>query len=732
MITKNIQLSGEDLVKKLTGVPFRKKDAPTDHPTHYADNLKLLHQLQVLRLEMEMQQEQRFDDQDPLEETHSRQTELFEISPDGYFALNMLGIIQEVNVTGANLMGTAKDELANQPFLNYIAADDQETFRNCWHHLMDTNNNQVLKATVLKPDGHSIFVKIALSGTWIEEEFFVLLSMTDVSIWKQLEEVNTFLLDCNWSTSGQDFFQSLAEYLGHNLEMDYVSVNKLISDTAEAEIISVYPYEEVHANVRFSLADSGLGNLLDRKSFCYPNGAHYLFPNNILLQQLCAESFAGTTLWGSGGRPVGFIVLIGRQPILDIRLLEIIFKQISVRAAAELEHRQLEETIMQSRNELEWQVKSRTTELQAANEKLRHEIRIRQQQEQSLKEAEEKYRTVADYTYNWETWLNNNGEYIYVSPSCKRISGYTVEEFIQDPALLIRITHPEDRRRVEEHFAKAIKGEVHNGPFEFRILTRDGHERWIDHHSQPVFDSGGSFIGQRGSNQDITQRKVAEKILLDSQKHLRQLSQRMEAITEAERTRIAREIHDELGHLLSALKYDMEGIVNRPELSVEHLKNELEVMVDMVDSLIDSVRKIATELRPGILDHLGLFPAIEWQLKQFRLRTKICCSFSMEEMELSFDKNETNIIFRILQEMLTNITRHAEATHVDVLLSKTDTHFMMEVTDNGIGFQYDDYHQVNTLGLIGMKERALSIGGDIQINSKPGKGTKVRFLLPRG
>ncbi|MGE5427898.1 MAG: PAS domain S-box protein [Methylococcaceae bacterium] len=732
MITKNIQLSGEDLVKKLTGVPFRKKDAPTDHPTHYADNLKLLHQLQVLRLEMEMQQEQRFDDQDPLEETHSRQTELFEISPDGYFALNMLGIIQEVNVTGANLMGTAKDELANQPFLNYIAADDQETFRNCWHHLMDTNNNQVLKATVLKPDGHSIFVKIALSGTWIDEEFFVLLSMTDVSIWKQLEEVNTFLLDCNWSTSGQDFFQSLAEYLGHNLEMDYVSVNKLISDTAEAEIISVYPYEEVHANVRFSLADSGLGNLLDRKSFCYPNGAHYLFPNNILLQQLCAESFAGATLWGSGGRPVGFIVLIGRQPILDIRLLEIIFKQISVRAAAELEHRQLEETIMQSRNELEWQVKSRTTELQAANEKLRHEIRIRQQQEQSLKEAEEKYRTVADYTYNWETWLNNNGEYIYVSPSCKRISGYTVEEFIQDPALLIRITHPEDRRRVEEHFAKAIKGEVHNGPFEFRILTRDGHERWIDHHSQPVFDSGGAFIGQRGSNQDITQRKVAEKILLDSQKHLRQLSQRMEAITEAERTRIAREIHDELGHLLSALKYDMEGIVNRPELSVEHLKNELEVMVDMVDSLIDSVRKIATELRPGILDHLGLFPAIEWQLKQFRLRTKICCSFSMEEMELSFDKNETNIIFRILQEMLTNITRHAEATHVDVLLSKTDTHFMMEVTDNGIGFQYDDYHQVNTLGLIGMKERALSIGGDIQINSKPGKGTKVRFLLPRG
>lgn len=732
MITKNIQLSGEGLVKKLTGGPFGKKDASTDHPTHYVDNLKLLHQLQVHRLEMEMQQEQSPDDQISLAEINKRPAELFEFSPDGYFALNRMGIIQEVNVAGTNLMGIAKEELTNQPFLNYIAAEDQETFRNCWHQLMDTNNHQVLKAAVLRPDGHSIFVRIALSGTWIEEEFFVLLSMTDVTMWKLLEEVNSFLLDDNWSTSGKDFFHSLTEYLGNKLQIDYVSVNKLISDTSNAEIISVYPDEDIHPNVRFNLANSALGNLLDRKSFCYPNGAHHLFPNDILLQQFNAESIAGATLWSSKGKPAGFIVLIGRAPITDTRLYEIILKQVSVRAAAELEHRQLEETIMQSRNELELQVKSRTTELQAANEKLRHEIKIRQQQEQSLKEAEEKYRTVADYTYNWETWLNMTGDYIYVSPSCKRISGYTVEEFIQDPALLLRITHPEDRQRVEGHFARAITGEVHLGPFEFRIITADGHERWISHHSQPVFDSSGAFIGQRGSNQDITKRKVAEKILLDSQKHLRQLTQRMEAITEAERTRIAREIHDELGHLLSALKYGIEGLVNHSDLSDEHLKEELEGMVNMVDSVIDSVRKIATELRPGILDHLGLFPALEWQVKQFRSRTRMCCVFSMEEMEISFDKNETNIIFRILQEILTNITRHAEATHVKVQLSKTDSHFQMEVADNGIGFQYDDYLQVNTLGLIGMKERALSIGGEIQINSKPGKGTMVRFLLPKG
>jgi PAS domain S-box-containing protein len=732
MITKNIQLSGEDLVKKLTEVPIKKKDARTDHPTTYYDDLKLLHQLQVLHLEMEMQHEQKYMNPVSLEEIHRRQTELFEFSPNGYFALNTKGTILEVNLTGASLLGRPTDQLTDQPFTNYIADEDLDAFNICWFNMMNTNDYQVLKASLIKPDGEPVYVRLVLSGTWIDDEFFILLSMTDLTMWKKVEEVHNFLLECTWAKSGKDFFQSLTEYLGNSLKADYVSINKIDTDTNEAEVISAYPEVDVQSDVRCNLSDCASGKLLDRKSFCYPNGACHLFPNDRLLQQLKAESFAGATLWASDGTPVGFIVLIGREPVIDLPTTEIILKQVSVRAAAELEHRQLEESIIHSRDELEVLIKSRTKELQNANEKLHVEIINRQQQEQSLKEAEEKYRTVADYTYNWETWINPAGEYIYVSPSCKRISGYTVEEFMQDPALLKRITHPQDRPIVEEHFDKAVKEEIHYGPIEFRILTRDGRERWISHHSQPVFDSRGLFMGQRGSNQDITQRKIAEKILLDSQKHLRQLSQRMEEITEAERTRIAREIHDELGHLLSALKYDIEGLVNHSDLSNEHLKNELELMVDMVDSLLDSVRRIATELRPGILDHLGLFPAIEWQLKQFRLRTKICCSFSMEEMDISFDKNETNIIFRILQEILTNITRHAAATHVEVLLSKTNSHFLMEVKDNGVGFQYDDYLQVNTLGLIGMKERALSIGGEIQINSKPGSGTTVRFLLPRG
>lgn len=731
MITKNISLSGDDLVKKLTEVPLSKKDARTGHPTTYADDLKLLHQLQVLHLEMELQNEHLRLDPLTLDKLNRKQDELFEFAPNGYFSLTPKGLIQEVNLTGANLMGLAKNHLINQPFLNYIGSEDKDVFRICLHNLLETNDYQVFKVSMRRSDGHRLYVRMAMSVTRIKNEQFVLLAMTDVTMWKQVEEAQAFLLGCSWSESGKDFFQALAQYLGQNLDMDYVSIDRLLDGSGDAEAMSLYHDGRLIGNHRYKISDSVYGRIPQNKSFCFPNGVYHLFPDDELLQQLKAESCAGVTLWGAKGKPIGLIVVIGRKPLMDPRLTEMVLKQVSIRAAAELEHRQLEEALLKSRDELEEQVKERTAELQNINQQLRNEIKIRKHQEQSLRITEEKYRTVADFTYNWETWINPQGEYIYVSPSCKRISGYSVEDFMQNPSLFVQIAHPEDRVMVEDHFSKALRGDVALGALEFRIITSDGQERWIGHHCQPVYDSSGYFMGQRGSNSDITQRKEAESILLDSQKHLRQLSVRMDAITEAERTRIAREIHDELGYLLTALKYDVEGLINQSDLSAENLKSEFGVMIDMVDSLIDSVRKIATDLRPGILDHLGLFPAIEWQIKQFGLRTKISCSYTLDESDMLFDKNETSIVFRIMQEILTNITRHSEAKHVNILLTRKEQDFVMEVTDDGVGFDPEERHRMSSLGLIGMKERALSIGGEIQIISQPGKGTTVRLLLPR-
>lgn len=731
MRTMKILSSGDDLLKKLTEVPFKKKQTKTGHPSTYAEDLKLLHELQVQQLEMDIYNVELRTNLLSLEELNKRHLELFEFAPNGYFTLTQDGTIREVNLTGANLLGISKGDLTRQLFLNFILAEDQETFNACWFNLMQTRGYQVFKVRLSRPDGHLLYVRIALTMAESNNEFQILLAMTDVTMVKQIEDAQTFLLGCSWARSGKDFFHALAEYLGKSLGVDCVSIDKFLDNRLEAQTVAVYCDGHFKDNSKYPIKESAILTLMDQKSFCFTNDARKLFPHDRSLSQSEAESYSGVTLWGSEGKPIGLIGVIARKPLTDSRLIEMVLKQVSIRAAAELEHRQLEETILQSRDELEILVKQRTAELERSNEQLRTEINRRQQQEKSLVIAEEKYRTVADFTYNWETWVNPQGAFIYVSPSCERISGYTVEEFMNDPHLFIRIIHPQDQQMAINHFTQALADKNVEGALDFRLLTRDGEERWIGHHCQPVFDANGQFIGQRGSNRDITQRKKAEFVLLDSQKHLRQLTQRIDAIAEEERTRIAREIHDELGHLLTALKFDMDELIDQDDLTMNSVKDELATMIGMVDSLIDSVRKIATELRPGILDHLGLFPAIEWQIKQFRMRTKICCSLVMNEKDVTFDKNETTIIYRIVQEILTNITRHSKATHVKVVIKKQEDDFVIKFSDNGIGFNPHGNNNMHSLGLMGMKERALSIGGELNIESLPGKGTSITFSLPK-
>ena len=394
-------------------------------------------------------------------------------------------------------------------------------------------------------------------------------------------------------------------------------------------------------------------------------------------------------------------------------------------------HHKAEIALRKSHENLEELVKLRTRELEITNEHLSNEIKIRVEQEYHLVVAEEKYRTVADFTYNMETWIDTNGNYIYVSPSCEKVTGYTAYDFINDPKLMVNITHPDDMELVKEHFEEKVKGHLHNCNLDFRIITKEGKERWIGHSCQTVYNEKGEWIGQRGSNRNINKQKESEKVLIESEKHLRALAHRMDSIAEEERIRIAREIHDEIGHLLTALKYDTEGLINHSEFSQEHITEELTGMVSMIESLIDSVRKIATELRPGILDHMGLLAAIEWKIKQFRLKSRICCEYKIEEMDVEFTKNETTFIYRILQEIFTNTTRHAQATHMWISITKKDDLFIMKVRDNGVGFDVPLSLQKGSLGMMGMRERAMSIGGEIQIESAPGIGTTTTFLLKK-
>lgn len=545
----------------------------------------------------------------------------------------------------------------------------------------------------------------------------------------QIDDVQSFLLGSSWSKSGRDFFEVLAEYLAKTLNMDYVCIDKLDEREQEAQTVAIYFDGQFEDNIRYTLNDTPCAKVVEQTVCYFPSKVRYLFPHDKVLQDMKAESYAGITLWGSNGLPLGLIALIGRTPMPDPQLTEIILKLVSIRAASELEYRQMTDTITKSRNDLAVLVKEKTRKLQKTNKVLKEEIHKRKQKEKSLLKAEEKYRTVADYTSNWETWIGTDGKFIYVSPSCIDVTGYSVDEFMDDPSLVIKITHPDDREIVKKHYSESIKGQGSSCHLDFRIIKRDGEECWISHNCQPVFDAHGQCIGQRGSNRDISDRKKIEDVLLDSQKQLRALTQRINAVSENERTHIAREIHDELGHMLTALKFDIEGLANKDDLSRELFAAELESITGMLNALIDSVRKIATELRPGILDHLGLCPAIEWQIMQFQKRTGIMCEFNLSGIDVTFDKDETTIIYRILQEILTNIARHSQADKVSVSFRKNDGRYLLEATDNGVGFEVMNRYNEGSLGLMGMHERALTIGAELKVVSSPGKGTSVTLTL---
>lgn len=378
---------------------------------------------------------------------------------------------------------------------------------------------------------------------------------------------------------------------------------------------------------------------------------------------------------------------------------------------------------------LKIKVRKRTGELRRVNEHLMREIEIRRNNESLLRLAEEKYRTVANFTYNCESWLSPDGEFIYLSPSFETTTGYKVEEFMEDPSLYYRIAHPDDREIIENHFNQKLDPHFEPCHLSYRIITRDGEIKWMDHTCHPVFNSAGKWLGRRGSNVNITRQKEAESILIESQNQLRALTRRLDDIAAQESKRIAREIHDELGHLLTALKFDIDNLSEYPNKTIKSLHKEIASITKLSESLITTVRKISTQLRPEILDHFGLIPAIEWQVNQFSKRTKICSDIKIQPLQYQFDSKQTTVIFLILQEILTNVARHSKATHIAVSINKIDSFFSLEVVDNGKGFDFDNTVNINNLGLLGMRERAISIGGEIIIKSRKDEGTSVIFNL---
>jgi PAS domain S-box-containing protein len=232
-------------------------------------------------------------------------------------------------------------------------------------------------------------------------------------------------------------------------------------------------------------------------------------------------------------------------------------------------------------------------------------------------------------------------------------------------------------------------------------------------------------------NSDITERKRAEELLILQTEQLRALAERLQWVREEDRKKVARDLHDQIGQILTAIKMDMSWIGRHlPESEVEILAR-LKESGQLINDGVKAVRAICSGLRPGVLDDLGLAAAIEWQAGEFTSRNDIACHVSVPPVDLHLDGDRATATFRIFQECLTNVIRHAQAKSVSVTLTQEDENIVLVIEDDGIGFSASSQsNSLGSLGILGMKERAQFCGGDVQITSTPGNGATVTVRVP--
>ncbi len=258
--------------------------------------------------------------------------------------------------------------------------------------------------------------------------------------------------------------------------------------------------------------------------------------------------------------------------------------------------------------------------------------------------------------------------------------------------------------------------------------TLDGRPMIIEGDYICLYDRDGRFIGHFGIQRDVTQRRQEENEILRSRQELRDLTARLQLVREEERTSIAREVHDELGQSLTGLKFDLAWLKSR--MTDRALIERVQSIMARIDGAMDTVRKIATDLRPSILDDLGLVAAVEWQAQEFERSTGITAELEVQATYPELDDVCATTAFRILQETLTNVARHAQATRVKITLQVSSKELLLEVRDNGRGISKSDLLSSTSLGLIGSRERALACGGKLVIRGIRDQGTIALLRIP--
>jgi PAS domain S-box-containing protein len=748
--------------------------------------LKLIHEIEVHQIELELQNEElKVAKERAIELASEKYAELYDFAPSGYFTLSKEGEIIDLNIAASKMLGKERAGLIKSRLGFFVSDDTKQNFNIFLKNILANNEKETCLVTLLTNSDTPVFAYLTGISTKNNEQCLV-----NVAIITKLIEAENLIRDLSLIATQTD---NLVIMTDGNGAIEYVN--------NAFEKLTGYTLEEVAGKKPGSFLHGPETDPVDKATFSRALRTRKAFTLEILNYTRSGEkywvSISINPVFDNNGELEKFIAI--EQNITERKETEVL---------SEFE-RQDKEALINSTGDLIWSIKNDFT-LIAANKAFLNLIKLTTNYEfkkgdnilatnlfaeDNIDYWKHQYqKALLGESFILETEMNENPKYghkffetnfnpIYVNAEVVGVACFsrdtteynknkealieynkklqTVQEiaklgywefnlktrkmFWSDEVYVIwekdkekfdlsleniaDTIHPDDRPKFDE-VSKEIWQQKKYIDIKYRIILKDGSLKWIHESGNVLKIEKGQPVHYEGTVQDITSQKEYENQILDVNERLRSLTAHLQTVQEEERINIAREIHDELGQQLTGIKLDASWLKNKTKNHFEEEKERMDRLINNINTTINNVRKIATNLRPGVLDDLGLEAAIEWQAAQFEEQTGIPCLFKTSKVSDNYEKTVNTAVYRIFQEALTNVTRHANASKVIIELYEKNSTLVLEVADNGKGIWGTKKNQTQSLGITGMKERAYMINGTISIKNRKEGGTMVKLSVP--
>ncbi len=695
--------------------------------------------------------QQRRKAEEALKESEDKFRALAATATDAIVMMDDNGRISYWNPAAGRIFGYEEQEVAGKELHSFLAPQEyHKQHKKGFDDFIRSGQGPAVGATVefqgLKRDGSEFPVEVSLSAVRVKNRWHSVGIIRDITDRKRSEEE---------LKRHRDHLEELVEERTAELKRTNEKLQLEIADRKIAEEAlwkAISKVEEEKAKSEAIIASMGDGLVIQDTSFkiTYQNQIHkdmmgnhvgeYCYRAYYNEQHIC-DDCPIVTSFKTGKICKGERSVTTTRGVIDIEIISSPLKDASGKIIGGIEvvrditdRKKMEDELREHRDHLDVMVKERTAELGKVNKELRAEIMRRIQMEKDLIESQRFVHRITDATPNI-LYLYDVVEdcIVYANPMVEHILGYTPEEIKRmGSSFYTTVLHPDDSEifhSLKQRFSDA--GDCNIVESEYRMKNSRGEWRWF-YSRDVIFKRTRDYLVRLvlGVAQDITGRKEAEEELKNSREQLRSLLAHLQSVREDERARISREIHDELGQVLTALKIDLSWVIKRLNKDQKPLYEKTRLMSQLVDMNIQTVKRICAELRPGLLDVLGLTAALEWQAEEFQERTGITCDIVIDPDNISLERDLSTAIFRIFQETLTNIARHARAKKVAASLKEKDGELILKVKDDGKGITEKQMSSPKSIGLIGMKERVHYLGGKVKITGIKNKGTTVIVDIP--